>query len=658
MSDLFDPNGMFSGPEPARPRPRSASGTAVREPEHRSPVPRHRPAARRPAGRRPAPRPIELRPPAPRPAARRAPTARRRPPAGGATHRRRPAALLGVLVLLFGAVVARLAQLQVVDHDRLVELGEAQVVRSVALPGDRGSILDRNGDELAISLTRPTVWADPRHVEDPAATAAALAPVLGVDAATLEERLDGPGAFAYLARQVEPAVADRVEELDLPGVHLLEEPARYQPAGDLARSVLGDVDVDGVGISGLELQHDELLAGEPGRLVLERDLEGRTIPQGERQVDPAVPGSDLVLTIDRGMQHVTEQALSRVDARGASAIVMNPQTGEVYALANMVRPEDGGPLVPTGANHALVSVFEPGSVNKVITMAAALEEGVVTPTSYLEVPDSLQVSDKLFRDHDPHPTESWTPTDILATSSNVGTILLARQLGAERLDEYLRRFGFGERTAIGFPAEQRGLLLDPEDWSGTSIGSIPLGQGLAVTAMQMLAAYNVIATGGEYVPPRLVAATVDAGGARHEVAPGEPRRRVVSEATARAVRDMLVAVVEHGTGTAAAIDGYTVAGKTGTARKPLEEHVEGDAYKDLAGNYHYVATFAGFVPAEDPQLSVIVVVDEPRGGFYASEVAAPVFAEIARWGLRHFRIPPAATPFRSSVPAPTAVAEG
>jgi cell division protein FtsI (penicillin-binding protein 3) len=270
----------------------------------------------------------------------------------------------------------------------------------------------------------------------------------------------------------------------------------------------------------------------------------------------------------------------------------------------------------------------------------------------LTVPDHLQVADHEFRDHDPHPTAQWTPTDILATSSNIGTIMLGQELGPTRVDQYLRRFGFGAPTALDFPNESAGIMRDVENWSGTSIGSIPIGQGVAVTAMQMLAAYNVIANGGVYVEPRLVLGSIDAAGERHDTPP-PATEQVVSEATAGAVRDMMVAVVDAGTGREAAIDGYSVAGKTGTARKPQDN----GTYQDAAGNYHYVTTFAGFVPAEDPQLSIIVVIDEPSASTYASAVSAPVFAELARYGLRQFRIPPPARTHVSSVPPPTAAEE-
>ncbi|MEO7572768.1 MAG: penicillin-binding transpeptidase domain-containing protein, partial [Acidimicrobiales bacterium] len=308
-----------------------------------------------------------------------------------------------------------------------------------------------------------------------------------------------------------------------------------------------------------------------------------------------------------------------------------------------------GEITATRNNMGATAVYEPGSVNKVITVAAALEEGLVRPDTELTVPDSLQVSDHLFTDHDPHPTESYSVTRILSESSNIGTIKLAQLLGKDRLDSYLRRFGFGTKTALDFPNEAAGILLPPDEYSGTSMGSIPLGQGIAVTAMQMLEAYNVLANDGVYVAPKLVMETVDDAGGRHPVE-GVEGQRVVSERTAREMRDMLVNVVTEGTGTRGGITGYSVAGKTGTARKPLPEGGYG-----TDGNYSYVANFVGFVPAEKPELSIIVVIDEPAGDIFGGTVAAPVFADLAQYGLRLFRIPP---PLIERAPEPdTAAAE-
>jgi cell division protein FtsI (penicillin-binding protein 3) len=452
---------------------------------------------------------------------------------------------------------------------------------------------------------------------------------------------------------VDDAVAEAVAALELPGISFLEEPKRFTPAGDLARSILGEVGVDNDGLFGLERQYDAALTGEPGTLVIEKDPDGRTIPGGTHQRIPAHRGDDLVLTIDRSMQYETERALAAQivakGAKGGTAIVSRPHTGEILALANFTTDPETGAVIATGNNMGATAVYEPGSVNKVITVAAALEEGLVAPGTELIVPDSLQVSDHRYTDHDPHPTEPYSVTRILSESSNIGTIKLAQMLGKDRFDRYLRSFGFGARTALEFPNEAAGVLLAPEDYNGTSMGSIPIGQGIAVTAMQMLQAYNVLANDGRYVPPRLVLETVDGDGVRHPAAT-RPGRQVVSARTAAQMREMLVNVVDEGTGTRGGITGYSVAGKTGTARKPLPEGGYGKP-----GTYRYIANFAGFVPAEDPELSIIVVIDEPDGDIFGGTVAAPVFADIAQYGLRLFRIPP---PLVEQAPAPdTAAAE-
>jgi cell division protein FtsI (penicillin-binding protein 3) len=281
-------------------------------------------------------------------------------------------------------------------------------------------------------------------------------------------------------------------------------------------------------------------------------------------------------------------------------------------------------------------------------MAAALEEGLVTEDSTAVVPDHLRVSNHTFTDHDPHPTKRYSMTDIMATSSNVGTIQLGQQLGKERIDQYLRKFGFGAKSGLDWPNESAGLMLDPDEWSGTSIGTVPIGQGVAVTAVQMLSAYNVLARHGEYIAPKLVKASIDKDGVEHPTGPSE-HHPVVSAQSADAVRDMMAAVVnsDAGTGSNAAIDGYTVAGKTGTARKPQDT----GTYRDAEGNFHYMAAFAGFVPAENPQLSAIVVLDEPTTSIFAAQAAAPVFSRVMSYALRLYRIPPPAVALALTPPS-------
>jgi cell division protein FtsI (penicillin-binding protein 3) len=568
--------------------------------------------------------------------------ARRRGWKDAGDPRRRAIGLLAVLLVLFAVLAGRLVLVQLIDADRYVAYGEAQRVQGVELAAGRGAIFDRNDEELAVSIPQRTVVADPRLVTQPRAAARALARHLDLDEQTLYDRLTAGSAFEYIARQVPDDVADAIEAEDLAGVWFVEEPARFNPADGLARSLLGSVGVDNDGLSGLELQYDEALTGSPGELVLERDPEGRTIPAGRHHYEPAEPGEDLVLTIDRDLQFEAERIMTEqvraTGAQGGTAIVSDPETGEILALVNLGTDPETGEITDSGNNQAVTSVYEPGSVNKVATMAAAIEEGLVTPDTSLTVPDSLRVADHTFSDSHSHPTEDLTVSDILTESSNVGTIMVAQQLGEERLYDYLRDFGFGEPTALDFPNEVAGGLPAPDEWSGTSIGTIPIGQGISVSAMQMLYAYNTIANDGVYVPPQLVGSIVDADGERRAGPEGDSHR-VLSPETAALMREMMTRVVAEGTGEMAGIEGYEVAGKTGTARKPQPD---GPGYTWPDGRYHYIATFAGFVPADDPKLSVIVTLDEPRGAF-ASATAAPAFAELSRHALRQLRIPPTAS---------------
>lgn len=624
----------ITAPRPTAPV-RSAPRRTVRiETEYLAPVERPEPRRRTPPRGGGGPRPP------------RGSVGRARP----AHPERRRLVLITILAVLLLAVIGKLVLVQVLEPDRFVAVGESQRLRTVQLDASRGRILDREGHDLALSVLRPSVFADPSQIDDPRATARALAPLLDRPATELIEVLGRDSQFVYLARRIDDELAAKLVELDLVGVHLIEEPARFNPSDDLARSLIGKVADDQSGSTGIELLYDDLLTGTPGELTYERARDGGTIAAAPQSRTPATPGNDLVLTLDRSLQYEAEQVLAaQVDALGAkggNVVVSRPQTGEILALANITRNEDDE-IITAGANRAVIDVFEPGSVNKVITISAALEEGLVSPSTELTVPDRYQVSDHLFSDYSPHATMPMSVTDILSQSSNVGTIMIGEQLGKKRIDAYLRSFGFGEQTALRFPNESRGLLLPPENWSGTSIGSIPLGQGIAVTAVQMLSAYNVVANDGVYVPPRLVEATIGPDGTRTPVrVSGE--RRVISESTARQVREMLVQAVEAGTGTQAQLPGYRVGGKTGTARKPQAN----GTYRDEAGNYQYVAGFAGMVPAEDPQLSILVVIDEPSATIYGGSAAAPVFADLAKFALSRFRIPPAPGPTPAPVPKP------
>ncbi|MBI2168965.1 MAG: penicillin-binding protein 2 [Actinobacteria bacterium] len=571
-----------------------------------------------------------------------------------ASVRRRVVWFFVSLSLAYVAIGWRLVEVQALSADRYAALGRSQRVRQVELAAERGTIFDRDGNELALSIPQQTVWADPRLVDDPAAYARQLAPLLAgpggpsergvgpVQQAELErtllERLSKRGAgFVYLQRKVDDETAAKVAALQLPGVDFVPESKRHYPS-DLAASTLGLVGTDNEGLGGLELKYEDLLSGRPGELVVERDPQGREIPLGMKRYTPPEPGSDLVLTIDHGIQFEAERALkSAVDefgAKGGRAVVVDIGTGDILAMANVTAGHDGRPTGPDGheeRNRAVTDVYEPGSTNKVITVAGAIEEGLVSPDTGFVVPDHLAVADHVFSDHDPHPTETYSVRRILVESSNIGAIMIGKTLGKVRLDRYLREFGFGKETGLDFPGEPAGLLLDPDDWYPTSIGTVPIGNGLAVTALQMIDVYATVANQGVLREPRLVRATVDADGERHDRPLGSTRR-VITEQTAELMRSMLIDVVREGTGTKAAIPGYLVAGKTGTARKPFEN---GRGYYDD----RYMASFAGFAPADEPRLAAIVVIDEPSG-VYGGIVAAPAFARIMQHALRIEGVPP------------------
>jgi len=548
-----------------------------------------------------------------------------------------------VFGLVATVIIGRLVDLQVANPDRYRELSADQRVRSQALAADRGTIFDRSGVELAVSVPQRSVFVDPLLVADPAAVVAGLTSVLDVDAEWLDEQLAAGGRFVYVSRQVPDDVAEEVVALGLAGVGLVEEPRRFLPNGNVGRSLVGVTDIDGQGLSGLEQQYASLLTGTPGSLTSEKGPDGRTIPVGEYHLEPAVPGHDLVLSIDRSLQFEAEQALmaqvAASSAAGGVVVVTNPTTGEILAMANVRRNAETGEVAPDANNAAVTTSYEPGSVMKMVTASAAVEEGLIDHSSYFTIPDVITIGEWDFTEHTPHGTVSWPLPQLLSNSSNVGTIQIAQMLGEQRLHDYLLRFGFGADSGLSFPNEQTGSVPAVEDWWASSMASISLGQSVSVTPLQMLMAYNVVANGGVYVPPRLVLETVDPDGVRR-LNPSEAPHRVVSEDTADMMNMMLRGVVAVGTGQRAKVEGYTVAGKTGTARKAQPN----GTYVDDYGISRYQGTFVGFVPASAPALSILVMIDEPGdGNIYGGSVAAPVFAEVATSALRILNIAPPAT---------------
>ncbi|WP_420619905.1 penicillin-binding transpeptidase domain-containing protein [Candidatus Poriferisocius sp.] len=575
--------------------------------------------------------------------------------AGRSSRRRRGTAMAVVFALVAVVLGIRLADLQLFSSDAFVEYGQQQRTRTVKLTADRGQIYDRNGVALALSVPQWTIWADPSQVDDPTAAAAALAPVLNMDGNHLLQLLSEPDQHAYLARTVPDDIAAAVADLKIKGVFRLEESARFNPAGShLARAVVGTVDVDQTGISGIEYQYDELLGGVPGEMVLESSQDGRTIPTGARHIRPAQPGADLNLTIDRSLQFEAERALKHqieeVNAASGTVIIMVPGTGEILAMASVGRDQEGNP-VSLSENRAVTWAFEPGSVMKSVALSGVIETGLGEPHHVREVNHWLDLYDQTFTDHTEYGTVLYSMEEILARSSNTGTVEWALVLGSTRLAAYMSRYGLGTPTGLGFRGESSGLVPQLLSWSGTDVASFALGQGILATPLQVLMVYNTLANGGVRVPPTLVQSAVDADGQTIRLEQGDPVR-VVSAHTASQMTDMLVTVVREGTGRNAQVEGYSIAGKTGTGQKVLS----GGNYEDDEGFSRYTATFAGFYPAEDPQLSMIVVIDEPVTNFYASQAAAPLFAELAKYSLQRLRIAPPADYFTLGSklgPAPT-----
>lgn len=565
--------------------------------------------------------------------------------------------LLGVYLLVALVIVGQLVRIQVVDAPGYAGLSVAQRARTVELAAERGRIYDREGDVLATTVRAATIYADPRafrpsqtptgHTVPPAgdleATTAALAKLLGSEPAAVEERLTRERHFVYLARQVDHELGQQVAALDLPGIGVIAEPRRTYPAGGLAGQVVGFTGIDGEGLQGLEARYDDLLRGRPGMLALERAPGGLAIASGVRELVPSEPGTDLVLTLDREVQHAAERAASdaveEFRARGASVIVLEVGTGDVLAMASSPSfdPNARAEADPAAwRNRAVTDVFEPGSTQKALTIAAAIEEGLVEETTELTVPDRIRVGGKTFTDVGEHRAERWTLDEVMERSSNVGTIQVAEALGAERLEAYLRAFGYGATVGAGFPGESAGLLTPSDQWWATSLPTIAIGQGVAVTLLQLASSYATIANDGVAVTPRLVRGTVGEDG-RLAPSASPVTRRVVSEDTAQQVQRMLGSVVsgDHGTGQRARVDGFQVAGKTGTARKPNE------GARGYSGEY--VATFVGFAPVDNPQLVVAVMVDEPTP-FFGGVVAAPVFRDVMRVALASRRVAPDGEP--------------
>ncbi|MUL40844.1 penicillin-binding protein 2 [Streptomonospora sp. PA3] len=627
-----DPRRPGSSPRPGRgpaPRERPArprGGEGRRAPRETPPPrrPRSGPPPRRPGGGPPGPPP-------------------RRPLRRGNPRRRLRAAgvLMTVVLLVFAG---RLVQIQAFQASQYAAKAEELRLTTIDIPTTRGAVTDASGSPLALSVEARTVFVDPVTVQDDERDRVIdeLTERFDLDRAEVAAKVGAePSRYEVVAEKVPPKQWEDLQDLGLAGVGALTDYKRVYPDETGAADIVGFTGADGHGLEGLEAVMEDTLAGEPGKQRVEVGASGVQIPMAGGLVQEPVPGKDVRLTLDRDIQWHASQVLAEraeeLEAQGGSAIVMRP-TGEILAMADYPTYDQSDYAdASAGArlNGAVAEAFEPGSTNKVITVAGALEEGLTTPETVYTVPYSMRIHDRTFSDSHFHKTQRLTLNGIMAQSSNVGTIKVGQELGAQRLYRYLRKFGFGEPTGLDLPGENAGILAKPEDWWGTQLPSISFGQGLSVNAAQMASVYATVANGGVRVEPTIVAGTSsDEGG--FTPSPEPPRERVISKETAKELTRMLEAVTgEHGTAEAAQIPNYRVAGKTGTANRVDPE----------TGTYNggHTSMFVGFAPADDPELVVQVVLHDPKHEYYGGEAAAPVFTDIMSFALKSEKVPPTGT---------------
>ncbi len=551
--------------------------------------------------------------------------------------------LIGIgFVLAFGLIGYRALSLQVLDHELFEKRAQRQYQRIIQLPSQRGTIYDRNGQELALSTAVDSVYAEPYRIEDVPGTTRALARVLTLPEQRLLKNLKSDRRFFWVKRQISPRESENLRALNLKGIGFTREHRRFYPNSQLGAQVIGFTGLDPKGLEGLELQYDSLMLGERGFLVIEKDGKGKSLGLGDRDasVQGGKPGHSLWLTIDKNLQYIAEKELAEgvrsARAKAGTVVVLDPTTGEVLAMASQpdYNPNAFRYSRPSHwRNRAICDAFEPGSTMKPFLVAAALNEGLVTPKDTIDCENGVyRVGGQTIRDTKKH--QKLTVTEVIKHSSNIGMAKIGKKLERDRYYDYLQKFGFGTESGIDFPGESSGLLRSPDRWFEADLAAISFGQGLSVTALQLARATAVIANGGLRVEADLVERVVDREGALVEMRKPRTLHRVVSEAVTRQVREMMEQVVAvDGGGALAQVPGFSVAGKTGTAQK-VDPVTRGYSVDKL------VASFVGFLPAENPRLVILVVIDEPEGRTYGGQVAAPVFSRIAEQSMRYLQISP------------------
>ena len=549
--------------------------------------------------------------------------------------RKRAIILNTVIGFGFFIVLLRLVDIMVLNHERLSERAKMQQMKGEEVQVRRGIIFDRHGREMAVNLELESLYCDPAEITAAEKNAYVLSDITGRPSKAILTKLSSGGHFVWLGRKLEPDVARRIKETKIKGLGFLPDAKRFYPKGHLASHILGFVDIDNKGIEGVELKYHGILSASGGRVLLSRDASGRTMSQG---VDMEYKGNNLVLTIDEGLQYMVEneldKAMDKWRASAAAVIMMDPLTGEILALAN--RPSFD-PNSLSGSknferrNRAITDCYEPGSTFKIIVGTAALEERVVSLDTPFDCSRGVvEVGKRVI--HDVHRNGLLTFKEVIQKSSNVGSVMIGMKLGKERIYKYAKAFGFGEKTGIDLPGEVSGLIRPPERWSGVSIGSVPIGQEVAVTPLQVLRAYSAIANGGLLVRPHVVSKVISPDGRPVWTFSGETRR-VISQKTAETFKDILKTVTEDGgTAKSAAVNGNDVAGKTGTAQMV-------DPRTRRYSTEKYISSFVGFVPADNPRIAMIVVIYEPKGQIYGGVVAAPVFKQIAENALSYLEVP-------------------
>ena len=546
--------------------------------------------------------------------------------------------LLHLLLAGFGVILFRLVSLQVLQAAELTARADRQHQKSVTLEGARGTVTDRHGKVLAMNVEVPSIFGVPTSLDSPANAARSLSPVLHIRREEIEKKLRQDKHFVWLARKVEPEQGRRLEQLSIDGIGMVMEGRRFYPKGPLLAHVLGFVGMDGMGLEGLERRYESQLHGEKRLTILQRDALGRTVfPKDLREQVPAT-GQALTLTIDEVIQYIAEkeleEAVDHARAKSGTIIVMEPRTGAILAMAVSPRFDPNAVASLTAdrwRNRALTDTYEPGSTMKVVVAAAALEERVMMPGSMLFGENGrMTIANTTIHDHE---KLGWmTFAQMIQKSSNIGAAKTGMLVGDQRLYRYLQAFGFGQRTDIDLPGEVSGLLKSPREWGRRSLASISMGQEVGVTPLQMITAVSAIANDGVLMKPYVVAEVRDQKGQRMKEILPQVKRRVVSPATARTLTTIMEGVVTSGTGTKAAIPGFRVAGKTGTAQKV-------DPRTGTYSSALSIGSFVGFVPADAPRLAIIVVVDEPQGEAWGGVVAAPVFRRVGEQVLTYLGVP-------------------